>query len=75
MAAFKIGQKVKARNGVNKGDLKAGVVYTVVDVKYLKDKDLHVHGLQTKEGVAVERRWSDKFIQAIIVDDPFEGNF
>lgn len=75
MAKFEIGAKVKLIRGKKVDALKEGVVYTVVDVKYLKDKDLFVHGLTTKDGTVVERRYSSNYIAEIVVADEFKGNF
>mgnify|MGYP003592320977 FL=1 len=74
MAAFEIGAKVKLIAGKASEVLKAGVVYTVNDVRFLKDKNIHVHGLSTKDGEVLKGRWSDKFLKVIVVEDPFKGN-
>lgn len=74
MAKFEIGAKVKLIRGKKVDVLKEGVVYTVVDVKYLKDKDLFVHGLATKDGTVVGKRISDKFVEEMVVNDAFKGN-
>lgn len=73
MAAFKIGAKVKSKGITD--TIAKDIVYTVVDVKFLKDKNIHVHGLVNKEGEKLPNRWSDKFLTEIVVLDEFKGNF